>query len=325
MKKAIQFLLVIILSAPLLQAQTKPADTVVIKVGEASRITLTIQNRNDLETMKKYDFQALINDLIKKLEEKDTATRQPASDYLKKDDSREIITENQEPTENWNREHKRENRRWNRTYHSVNFDLGTNNFLSEGRFPDPSNLYTVRPWGSWYVAIHSVQRTALARKFYLEWGLGISWYNFKFENERTIVSKDDAGVIFSLDPQDVNSQKSKLTAAYLNASLVPMIDFGANRRKPSFFDSRNSDSFRFGAGPYVGYRVDSYTKQVFEENNKERKPRNHDNFYLNNLRYGVRVQVGFDDVDLFFNYDMNDLFNANKGPQLNAFSFGVSF
>ncbi|HMR58489.1 MAG TPA: hypothetical protein PKC10_14290, partial [Cyclobacteriaceae bacterium] len=78
-------------------------------------------------------------------------------------------------------------------------------------------------------------------------------------------------------------------------------------------------------GPYVGYRIASYSKQMFEENGAERKPRNHDNFYLNNLRYGLRAQIGFNDIDFFFNYDMNELFVENKGPQLNAFSFGVTF
>ena len=58
----------------------------VIKVGEASRITFTIQNKEDLETLKGYDFQALMNDLIAKLEQKDTsATVQSSQAYLKKD------------------------------------------------------------------------------------------------------------------------------------------------------------------------------------------------------------------------------------------------
>jgi hypothetical protein len=104
-----------------------------------------------------------------------------------------------------------------------------------------------------------------------------------------------------------------------------MIDFGSNRRKPSFFDGRNSDSFRIGVGPYAGYRIDSYTKQVLEIGGDEQKPKDHDNFYLNNIRYGLRTQIGFQDIDLFFNYDLNELFIENKGPKLNAFSFGVTF
>jgi hypothetical protein len=324
-----------LLSGTMIQAQPKPADTVVIKVGEASKITFTIQNKEDLETLKKYDFQLLMNDLIRKLEQKDTSANIHSSqDYIKKDTVENISTriiesgEDSSEDEEWNqRDHNhRDDWHHNRTYQSFNFDLGMNNYLSNGKFPDQDNsLYTVKPWGSWYVGINSVQRTRLANKFYLEWSLGVSWYNFKFENEQTKMSKDDNSVIFELDTRDAEFIKSKLTATYLHASLVPVYDFGSNRRKPSIFDGRNSDSFRIGAGPYVGYRIDSYSKQKFEVNGDDEKPKDHDNFYLNNIRYGLRAQVGFKDVDLFFNYDMNELFIENKGPQLNAFSFGVTF
>jgi hypothetical protein len=319
------------------QAQIKPADTVVIRVGEASKIVVTVQHKKDLETMKQYDFQKLMTALLAKLEAKDTAANlAPASEYLNQQPPPEtnITDENEDTTEEvyYPRERvttytgRGERRYRRRTYHSINFDLGTNNYLSNGKFPDQDNsLYTVKPWGSWYVGINSTQRTRLTGKFFVEWALGVSWYNFKFQDQQTILSKDENSVIFSSDSRDADFKKSKLTATFINASLVPMIDFGGNRRKPSFFDGYNASSFRIGAGPYVGYRIDSYSRQVFTEDGDKRKPRNHDNFYLNNLRYGLRLQVGFDDVDFFFNYDLNELFIENKGPQLNAFSFGVTF
>jgi hypothetical protein len=318
-------------------AQDKPADTVVIKVGEGSKIIVAIKDKKDLETMKSYNFQTLMNDLITKLEQKDTASAQkPASDYLKEPATEETITEtqvidNDETDEDWDNENwtsvsTKKERHYRRTYSSFNFDLGTNNYLSDGSFPDQDNkLYTVKPWGSWYVAANSVQRTRIVNKFYVEWGLGVSWYNFKFQNTATVISKDDQSIIFTEDTRDANFKKSKLTATYINASIVPMLDFGSNRRKPSVFDGHNSDSFRIGVGPYVGYRIDSYSKRKFTESGDDQKPRDHDNFYLNNVRYGMRVQLGFDDIDLFFNYDMNELFIENKGPKLNAFSFGVTF
>lgn len=335
MKKILISVYVVLLSGSFIQAQTKAADTVIIKVGEASRITFTIQSKEDLETLKKYDFQVLMNDLIAKLEQKDTSTHANSSEkYLKGESEDPVSTdvEVNEPEgddENWSSgydRHHHERKHYRRTYQSINFDFGTNNYLSSGKFPDQDNsLYTVKPWGSWYVGINSVQRTKLANKFYLEWSMGVSWYNFKFQNEQTQLTKDDNSVIFALNPIDADYKKSKLTATYINASIVPMIDFGSNRRKPSFFDGRNSESFRIGVGPYVGYRIDSYTKQVLEINGDEQKPKDHDNFYLNNIRYGLRAQLGFQDVDLFFNYDLNELFIENKGPKLNAFSFGVTF
>lgn len=333
MKKRIAIALALLLAGTFIKAQNKVADTVVVKVGQSSKITFTIQSKEDLETLKKYDFQALMNDLISKLEQKDTtASSHSSKEYLKKDTAEQVSVvkesvEDNSKEEDWSHgDHHHEKWQSRHTYQSFNFDVGMNNYLSNGKFPDEDNsLYTVKPWGSWYVGINSVQRTRLSNKFYLEWSLGVSWYNFKFQNEQTQITKDDNSVIFALDTRDAEYKKSKLTATYLQASIVPVIDFGGNRRKPSFFDGHNSDSFRIGAGPYLGYRIDSYSKQKFEENGDEQKPKNHDNFYLNNIRYGLRAQVGFKDVDLFFNYDLNELFIENKGPKLNAFSFGVTF
>lgn len=338
-------------------SQTSAPDSVVIKVGESSKIIFAV-HKSDLQTLKYYDFQSLMNDMITKLENEDrTEINRPSSDYLIDSDNTAVTdTDDDEMTYEWpedeesdrkyrndddsgwvtyegdNRadrnDERHENRRYRgrRTSSSINFDIGTNNFLSDGEFPDSNNdLYTVKPFGSWYVGINSVQRTRIARKFFLEWGLGVSWYNFKFENQRTLMTKDDTGVIFSTDTRDLDFKKSKLTASYINASFIPVIDFGGHRKKPMFFDNRRSNSFRIGAGPYAGYRIDSYTKQVFEENGDKERERSHNNYFLENIRYGARIQVGFNDVDFFFNYDMNELFSEGRGPALNAFSFGVTF
>ncbi len=318
-------------------AQSKPADTIVVKIGNASKMVLTINDRRDLETMKYYNFQALISDLIKRLEEKDSLrTAKPADAYLQPLEKTESISTETRTAESaptittditWSHRYRDNNRRSKRTYQSWNFDLGTNNYLQGGNFVDGSNsAYTVRPWGSWYVGLNSIQRTRLANKLFVEWGAGVSWYNFKFQNDNLRVFKTPDEVTFVEDSRGFNAVKSKLTATYINASLVPVLDFGGNRRKPSLVDGYNgASSLRVGAGVYAGYRIASYTKFVYDDGGDNRRDRDNDNYYLNNLRYGVRVQVGFDDVDFFFNYDLNDLFIANRGPQLNAFSFGVTF
>ncbi|HMI64530.1 MAG TPA: hypothetical protein VK517_00730 [Cyclobacteriaceae bacterium] len=320
-------------------AQNKPADSVVIRVGEASKVIFAIHDKKDLETLKHYDFQALMDDMITKLEKKDSTqlTRHAGSylkDSVKESRTRQTQTvSSPDSSRNWT---KRTMNHWNRrTYHAFNMDLGTNNYLSNGKFPDQTNQpYAVRPWGSWYVALNSVQRTHVAGKFFLEWGVGVSWYNFKFQNDMTVLSKNDNGVSFLQDNRSFDFIKSKLTATYLNATFVPMIDFGKGGKKTTLFDGsrvdfssrgNHSSAFRIGVGPYAGYRIDSYAKQSYRDQGDKHRDHDHDTFYLNTIRYGARLQMGFRDVDLFFNYDMNNLFVDNKGPKVNAFSFGVTF
>lgn len=320
--KRISLLILTILFTSTLFAQKK-ADTVIIKVGQGSKIIFAIQDKNDLETMKKYNFQKLMDDMITKLEARDSSKlSKPSADFLK--DSVKDVTPPSEP-EQVTTITRSERYHGRRTRSSFNIDVGTNNYLENGAFPDASNrLYAVRPWGSWYVSLNHTYRTRLASKFFLEWGGGVSWYNFKFQNDKVVMGKDDNGVLFNIDSRGYDFTKSKLTATFVNLSVVPVLDFGGNKYKPAFFDGHHAGGFRIGAGPYVGYRIDSYTKQVYDKEGDTKKEHHHDTYYLNNLRYGVRLQLGFNDVDFFFNYDMNSLFSDNKGPQLNAFSFGIT-
>jgi hypothetical protein len=329
-------------------------DTVIISLGKTSTIIFTMEDPNDLEILKHYNFQQLFNDMLKKLEDKNrsrltepdsarwSATNPDREDVITdrgEDEDIDEADDDDDDDDRWTsrrRERDRDdrdqddhtewhthNRKWSRTHQSFNFDLGLNNFLSDGEFPDDSAPYAVRPWGSWYVGIASVQKSRIARNFFLEWGLGMNWYTFKFEDDNIRIVKTDDGVEFTQDMRDVNFIKSKLSVSYIQASLVPVLDFNDRNRKRRFWDG-NKDSFRIGLGPYVGYRISSRSKQVYNDDGRE-KDKNRDSFYLNNFRYGMRLQLGYRSTDLFFNYDMNELFKEGRGPNVNAFSFGVIF
>lgn len=334
--RAIFFGMIFILTATVVRAQ-ETTDTVIVELAKTSRVIFTVKDRSDLEILKHYDFQQLFEDVIVKLESKDS-TALATRDSLSNDDdlaARERDDDNDwweqgrtngDDDDEWDRDwHDRVNgNRWGRTWQSFNFDLGTNNYLEDGKFPDSNNeLYAVRPWGSWYVAASSIQRTRLGSKFFVEWGLGLSWYNFKFQNDNVTILKDDAGIQFVEDTRDVNFKKSKLSASYVHASLVPILDFGGHSQKARIWEGHNN-SFRIGLGPYVAYRISSHSKLVYSDGGRE-KDKNTDSFYLNNFRYGLRLQLGYRSTDLFFNYDMNELFAEGRGPKLNAFSFGVIF
>jgi hypothetical protein len=331
-------------------ANAQKQDTVVVNLGNSSKIIFTMGNPEDLEVLKHYNFNQLFADLFEKLEEKDkqntfgsdslrdTVQVQTEKEWTKTEEQEESDNHTAENDDNdsedndsedgdWDNDHSGNQRghkhHYDKSWQTFNFDVGTNNYLSNGSFPDDSNPYAVRPWGSWYIGLSSVQRARLAKKFFLEWGLGVNWYNFKFEEDNISMSKDETGVIFTRDTRDLDFTKSKLTASYVMMSLVPVLDFNDNHHKARFWDG-DKESFRIGIGPYAAYRIGSHSKLVYEEDDKV-KDKDYDSFYLNNFRYGIRFQMGYRSTDLFFNYDLNELFVSGKGPELNAISFGIIF
>ncbi len=306
-------------------AQQK-SDTVVVELAKTSRVVFTIKDHADLSILRQYDFQALFTDILNRVENASSTTKDTTR-IITPSEPAEVIwdDDDDDPDYEWRKSKSYHSRR---TRHSINLDLGLNNYLQDGKFPDETNeLYTVRPWGSWYVAITSVQHTPVSGKLFLEWGLGMSWYSFKFENDNVVMSKDENGVVFSEDLDPAKSySKSKLSMSFVTAYLIPMLDFGGYGDKTRFWDSGGS-KFRIGLGPYAGYRIGSHSKVVYKEDGDKEKYKNKDNFYLENFRYGLRLQLGIRSTDLFFNYDLNELFTTSQpnNPKLNAFSFGIIF
>lgn len=323
-------------------------DTILIKFGQNSQIVILVDDENDLETIRQYDINSMLDDLkisIDSMNEDETYLRiedETGTRYLK--DTSVVMESNKE--EEWidedaerpeqkeekddeddNADRKGRSRSTRGTHNYWNFELGMNNYLENDRFPDENNaLYAVKPWGSWYLAVSTTNRSHLAGPLYLDWGIKSDFYNFKFQNARTLMDKDANGVIFLDDTVARDNIKSKLSPIYINGTFVPIFHFGRSGIKKDVFHwGSNSNAFRIGFGGYAGYRLGSYSKIMWEENDKKKKDKNNDNYYLNNFRYGVRFQFGFNDFDFFFNYDLNPLFIEGKGPELNAFSFGVIF
>lgn len=323
MKKIVTLVCFLITAATAVAQKT---DTVVVELAKTSRMVFTIKDKSDLEQLRQYDFQAMFDDIIARLASNDSVVvvvnQKTESQVV--ENTAAWASEDEVVYHDYHDDNDDDNDdpkpRYRRTSHAFDIDLGMNSYLENGKFPDETGKpYAVRPWGSWNIGLTSVLRTRFTRNFYTAWGLGVSWHTFKFENDNTQVVRYDDGVRFEEDYRDVSFIKSKLGVTYLNASVIPTLTFGG------YPSGKRYKSYRIGAGPYVGYRIGSSTKQVFKDEEGDRqRERNRDNFYLNNLRYGVRVQIGIRSADFFFSYDLNELFATNKGPRLNAFSFGIT-
>ncbi|WP_462247948.1 hypothetical protein [Ekhidna sp.] len=339
-------------------------DTVIIELNNNSKIVIITKSREDLASLENYDINQMVRDLNDQLSD--------SVEYMEIQDGKAYVNEDEVEMKDWKisddevriklggvevdvdpdemddwdeddwgdrKKVTYEAERVDKTTHHFNIDIGLNNWLEDGSFPEGNSPYTVKSFGSWYVGLNSTNRTWVGGPLFLEWGVGISWYNWKLQDPDYIIEEGANEIEFNLAPAGQNGKKSKLTASYINVTVVPMFDFSKGRRKITSIESGgirikkySRKGFRFGVGGYAGYRIGSHTKFKYKEDGDREKDKERDNFFLENFRYGIRAQIGWKGVELFANYDLNDVFSANRGPinadgenaNLSAISFGIT-
>jgi hypothetical protein len=330
--------------------KTTSTDTIEVHFGDKGTILIQVESKEDLEALKEYDINSMLKDIDVPTKDElgedenvilqdDDGTKYLKDSVEEDDEFRQLENEfsdtdkkDYEEKKEYNYERKARRFSGSKTDFVSALDFGINNYLENGSYPDANEQYTVRPWGSWYVGIMPTVQTHIGGKFALDYGGGISWYNFKFQDPRTKLVMGDEVIEFEQWDVELQASKSKLTVVHLNAHFVPMIDFGYRTSKRTYDDGfvqkkirYRRNGFRIGAGGYVGTRIGSWQKLVWRSTGHKSKLREKDYFYLNNLRYGARFILGYGEVDIFVNYDMSTLFAENRGPELNAISFGLSF
>lgn len=196
----------------------------------------------------------------------------------------------------------------------VNIYLGLNNYLQDGDLPNSNSLLSLQPLTSWYAGINFDNITHVAGPIYLDWGAGVSLQDFSFENTRVRLIKGDDSITLT-EEANISGRKSKLSMSHINLHFVPTISFGRYR------------SFRVGFGGYAGYRIGAHAKYKYDDlDGDKQKDKIKDNWFINPFRYGFRATVGWDFFDLFFNYDLTELFEDDiNAPRLNPVTFGIIF
>lgn len=311
------------------------SDTVIIKFGKNSRIVLYIDNKKDLEKISQYDINRMLQDLNMSITEMDDSTKiltiedETGSKYLK--DTTIVITKIEpdsdwDDDDDWEERKDRDKRRYNpRSKYYFNIDIGLNNYLEDGNFPNGNELYAINPLGSWYWTFGPTYRTHIAGPVFIDLGLNAALNVYRFDNARTRLNKTPTGVEFTENMDNVAHTKSKLSTWHIQAKAIPMLAFSSNKRKSWRLWNQIDKGIRFGVGPYAGYRIWSRTKYIYDQNGDKKKDKNTGNFLLNNLRYGLRAQFGFKGADFFVEYDMNEMFQENSGaPVLQRIQFGIT-
>ena len=158
------------------------------------------------------------------------------------------------------------------------FTVGIDSELGITQVTPSDIMPTVKPWGSWYYALNLTGKTVVSKNFHLYSTLGVNWYNFKLEDRSLIAVKKPEGIVWEEFSGTGTGTKSKISASYLNFTLVPTL-------------LTNNQKLRLGLGGYAGVRIGGRGKYVYDdENDNKQKQFEKSNMYSENFRYGARAE-----------------------------------
>ncbi len=309
-------------------------DTIILEFGNNSRIVIYIDKKEDLETLNRYDINRILYDLYRQVGELNDTVRvieirdASGEKYLKEEGVISHFEYRSWEDDDDSPEGDDDDDRYRyqpRSRLDFILDVGLNNYLENGSFPAGNQPYSLRPLGSWYWNLGPTYRSHLFGPVFIDLGLSAALNVYRFDNPRSRLIADDNGVQFVLDNNNYNYKKSKLSTWHLQAKVVPMLAFGSNQRRSWRLWNNIDKGFRIGAGMYGGYRLWSRTKYVYDDNGNKQKDKATANHLLANVRYGIRGQIGFKGIDLFVEYDLNNMFQQNQGaPALTRLQFGLT-
>jgi hypothetical protein len=201
--------------------------------------------------------------------------------------------------------------------HWAGFNLGINGYLTPDHKIDPPQEYAfldLRYEKSINVQLNLFEQNfnLISNKFGLITGLGIEWNNYRFNN--SVKLDPDKDKIAQVEAPSRDYTKSKLNVRYLNVPLI--LEFQTNPKS-------DINSFHIGAGIIGGLRIGSHSKNVYEDN-KRQKEKVREDFHLNPLKADATVRIGWGKLSLYGNYSLLALFREDKGPELYPFSLGLT-
>lgn len=168
-------------------------------------------------------------------------------------------------------------------------------------------------------------------------GLGLSWNNYTFSGS-TFLTPDSAD-LKGYYMEGVSVRKSKLTAMYLTVPLIFEIQTKQSKR---------SKRFHLSAGVLASLRLSTHTKIYFNEadkiyslkdpktnllldqefrtpnSNSRNIVKNFNSFYLQPFKFDATVRAGYGIINLFATYSLNTLFQNDRGPELYAWTAGIT-
>ena len=145
-------------------------------------------------------------------------------------------------------------------------------------------------------------------------GAGISFVDI-YNNSTLYDSTNGSGAKFTPMPNYPDTVKlNKVAMTYIDIPLELRIR--TNRDKLG-------QVWKFNIGFKAGVRIDAYTRTIYKTPRESERLKPYPDF--NQFRMGPTLRIGYSSFNFTAYYGLLDVFKVNRGPELNEWSFGISF
>jgi hypothetical protein len=203
----------------------------------------------------------------------------------------------------------------------LHFDIGLNTFVNSAANSVSAGAPSLSHWG-WGIGYSTfgfdfVQPIAYSKraKLAITFGPEFSTNRFKLRGNDQWAQNTNATVA-ERAPDAKQVDESKLTINTINLPVMLRLKM------------RNKDDRRTlsaGIGGFGGYRVGGNitTEYKLAGSDNRHEDKLAGGLNLNDWQYGLQGELGFHGLRLFAKYNLNEVFEAGKGPQTHALSFGL--
>lgn len=213
-------------------------------------------------------------------------------------------------------------------------DLGIN------RMTDAPNDLKIGLWGSRTLDLYYFYDIRIGKsKFSVHPGIGVGFERFKFNEftkswsndtvtrrTPTLIINSQGNTEFRQSSAVLYGAADTLSAIKKSMLITNFIDIPLEIR----FSTNPYDpgrSFKVAIGGRVGYLVGAHTKLKYEQDGETKKLKNNQNYNLNPFRYSATLRIGIGNFNWFAHYNLNPLFEKNKGPRAtttSTYTLGIS-
>jgi len=163
------------------------------------------------------------------------------------------------------------------------------------------------------VGLRLKARFSQESRWYMNVGLELGWNNYMLIDSNR-VAKTDNSVYFYTDT--INFRKSKFTRTMLTIPLLLEYNSSLKPKK---------NGFKFGIGPYIGFRIKGYERYTYNLNWETVNNRTKNDLNLNGTSIGIMAMLGADNIALFIRNDFSQLFRKDLQPNIKTFTWGLVF